>query len=122
MLGTIPIALTSFDVTSAAVVSNIGIASFLPPSISTFNTVSCSPIYLYERTTAQFVGVVSAGAYRGAVEVADAGSLSGNMLPRTTYDVNDPAVQIVYQYTWATTSNTNVQAFFSPVEQVKYVS
>lgn len=122
MIGTIPIALTPFDAATATTISNVGITSFLPSAITTFNTLSCSPIHLYERSTAQFIGVVSAGAYRGTIKVADAGSLSGNMLPRTTYDIDDPAVLVAYQYVWATSSNLNVQSFFAPVEKVKYVS
>lgn len=95
-------------------------ASFFPESLDTFNTFAAAPITIYERTTRQFLGYVSGGAYRSEVLYGQLGNIAAVSLPKITSD--EYGVSIPYQVVWSGQSASHVHVFSAPVEEIKIES
>ncbi len=122
-IGKIPVALDSNSNANAGDVINgqtLAAASFFPESLDTFNTFAAAPITLYERTTRQFLGYVSGGAYRSEVLYGQLGNIAAVSLPKITSD--DYGVTLPYQVVWSNQGSGYIHVFTAPVEEIKIES
>lgn len=93
-------------------------SSFLPISIDTFNTTTAAPVFCYEFTTKQLVGVIAAGMYVAKYAASNTPPPKSISSPSTTYDI-DMNSKCLIHFISASYSTFNFVYLAFPVEEVK---
>lgn len=94
--------------------------SFISAELDIFNTTTAQPIFIYEKTTRQHLGVLL-GVFIAKYSSTNAPSLSANSSPFTTKDIDlGNSICIHHISTGGSASQAAYMAF--PLEEVKIVS
>lgn len=101
--------------------NNRVVTSFFTDKIEGFNTGSAYPLSIYEKSTKQFLGFVSAGLYRYDPRYSDSQPNTRATSPSTITDIDLNNIIKMHAANTGTASSSAVW-FCVPVEEVKIVS